>query len=108
MQAYSEALSLIMYFSFFPLPKYVSVLLELQYVQRDARSQKGNIREQFSEPFLSSSRNTFKEYLMYEFSLPLIAIACVLISVLSLPYVRTESGIQKRVCWRPTFNKLFC
>lgn len=50
-------LASLLYFSFFPLPKYVSILMELQYVQWDQTSQKGNIHEPFSEPFLSRSRN---------------------------------------------------
>lgn len=101
-------LASVFYFSFFPLPKYVSVLRELQYVQWDATSQKGNIWTIFW-----AIPNYFKKYTsrvsyvwMYIF-LSLIPIAYLLISVMTLPYGRTESGIQKCVCWSPTFKKLF-
>lgn len=65
--------------------------------------------EPSSEPFLIISRSILQEYLMCEciFFLSLIPIAYLLISVMTLPYGRTESGIQKCVCWSPTFKKLF-
>lgn len=57
-----------------------------------------------SELFLSSLRKILKDYIMCDLFIfmPLIGIAYLLISVMTLLYVRTESGIQKCVCWSAT------
>lgn len=83
-------------------------LIEIPYVQWDATSQKGNIYEPFSEPFLSSSR-IYLEYLMCEFFFFLVFDCCSVFTHLCNDAAICEDSLgSKTVYVGVQLLKLFC